>query len=229
VINGQGYTGLHGPYALLERNPLFQGLRNPHRFTLVFVLPWAVITGYGVDAVMKVLSARDLPTRGFAIAFGALLLVEISIAPIRVQYYDVPDVYEGKLTLEPGAIVDLPMGRQNSKYYMYLQTIHGHPIVEGMTARIPPGTYDYIDGNPLLARWREGDPPACEVDVVGSAEALLADGFRYVVVHKQIIGAPTEVDAYLAYFADVTPVYDDNVVNVYELESLAAHPPCAAQ
>ncbi len=229
VINRQGYEHLHGPYALLDQNPLFQGLRNPHRFTLVFALAWAVIAGYGVDAIMGWLAARNWPMRGFGIAFGALLLLEIAIVPIRVQYYDVPDVYEGKLTLEDGAIIDLPMGRQDSKYYMYLQTVHGHPIVEGMTARTPPGTYDYIQGNPLLSRWQEGEPPACEVDVVGSAEALLADGFRYVVVHKQIIGVRTEVDAYLAYFADVTPVYDDGVVNVYELASLAAHPPCAEQ
>lgn len=229
VIDQQGYTHLPGPYALLERNALFQGLRNPHRFTLVFALPWAVIAGYGIDAIMQDLASRGLPVRGFGVAFGAFMLLEIAITPIRIQYYDIPDVYEGGLTLEPGAIIDLPMGRQDSKYYMYLQTVHGHPIVEGMTARIPPGTYNYIEGNPLLRRWQAGDPPDCKVDVAAAANGLIGDGFRYVVVHKQIIGVPTGVDAYLAYFADVAPVYDDGVVNVYELETLAARPPCAAQ
>ncbi len=79
------------------------------------------------------------------------------------------------------------MGRRESKDYTLYQTFHQRPIVEGLSGRTPPEAYQYIDGNPLLARWRNQQPLDCGAlsaqAIDGALQQLLNDGFRYVIVH----------------------------------------------
>jgi hypothetical protein len=104
---------------------------------------------------------------------------------------------------------------------MYLQSVHGRPIVEGKIARMPEGTYDYIEANPLLRAWREKEPLTCGYDVEQAIGDLRADGFRYVVVHNDEIP-----DWLVGYFSAVEPVHQDKYITAFALADLQAAPPC---
>jgi hypothetical protein len=108
-----------------------------------------------------------------------------------------------------------------AKRYMYLQTIHQRPIVEGKVARMPDGAYDYIKTNPLLRDWREKERLTCDYDIGGAIAGLQADGFGYVVVQRR------DVPEWLVdYFAAVEPVYRDKYITAFRLADLEANPPC---
>jgi hypothetical protein len=115
------------------------------------------------------------------------------------------------------------MGRSESKRYMYLQTIHHRPIVEGASARMPEDAYDYIDANPLLRAWRKENRErlTCNYDIGQALSDLYADGFRYIVVHDN------KVPNWLVdYFITVEPIHQDKSITVFALADLQANPPC---
>jgi hypothetical protein len=126
------------------------------------------------------------------------------------------------------ALVELPMGRQESKIYMYYQTVHGRPIVEGLSARTPESAYDYIEANPLLASWRAGRPLECrafsEGEMSESLQRLAEDSFRYVVVHHDGGRVPAAFAGYLT----APPVFQDEELSAYAVADLLARPLCSA-
>jgi hypothetical protein len=228
-VNTVEMPGVWMPYRLVQNNPLFMALRNPHRFALAFALPWAVLVGYGTARLWGWLEGHRRLAAVLTVCLGGLMLYELSQTPVHIQPPDVSPFYHDLRTDgEPGAIIDLPMGRQESKRYMYLQTVHRRPIAEGMSARMPEGAYDYIEANPLLSAWRALQPPACDCDIERAARALQADGFRYVIIHYDVAwNEPQARDDLLAYFAAVEPVYQDERIAVYELADLDERPmPC---
>jgi hypothetical protein len=221
-VSGQELPGAWTPYQVLQHNPAFQAMRRPHRFAHGFSVAWAVLVGYGAASLWRLLSARERLARAALGLVGLLMLYEISMLPLTIQSVRVSRFYRRTLVNEEaGAIVDLPMGRQEAKEYMFLQTFHQRPIVEGVVARMPADAYDYIGANPLLRAWEQKEALTCDYDVQAALDALYADGFRHVVVHGK------NVPKWLTgYFATVQPVHDDKLVTVYALADLQAHPPC---
>ena len=51
-----------------------------------------------------------------------------------------------QMTQDPAeyAVVDYPMGYTNSKLWLYYQTLHGKPIVDGHLSRYRPEQYEFI-------------------------------------------------------------------------------------
>jgi hypothetical protein len=119
------------------------------------------------------------------------------------------------------------MGRENSKEYLYFQTVHQRPMVEGLSGRTPAEAYRYIDAHPLLSRWRSRVELDCQSmtrdQLVSDLDQLIADDFRYVVVHHRSGGVPRQ---FTAYFSTIAPVYRDDSLTVYTLADLRAKPPC---
>ena len=137
---------------------------------------------------------------------------------------------------EDGALIDIPMHRQASKVYMYAQVFHRRPIVEGMTGRMPPDAYTYIQSNPFLDTiYRRGDIDALENTLTDNWEQviqdLIDDDFRYVVVHHSEndgiyhIRTPDEFVAML--LPDVEPVFQSDQASVYDLYDIQASVPKA--
>jgi hypothetical protein len=219
------------PYRLVENFVLFRSLRSPHRFVLVQILAWVMLMAYGLRSLRAWMAARGWPVRPLMVALGALMLFDLSLVPLHLEPTDVPDFYR-KLGADPsiGAIIDLPMGRRESMKYMYYQTIHHRPIVEGHIARMPSDVYEYIEANPLLRAWQRDERFDCaEYDMWAAVEALETDGFRYVVLHYDLwTFTPDPVDPDLiAYFETLEPIYTDSRIAAYDLADLAdAPPPC---
>ena len=98
--------------------------------------------------------------RNFALLVLAVIMLfyDTSIIPIPLRLSPRPAYLSALNNLPEGAVIDLPMGRHYSKYYMSMQRFHGRPIVEGMLPRTPPDAYDYISANPVLAFLRANRP-----------------------------------------------------------------------
>ncbi len=214
------------PYRLLEDNFIFRALKWPFRMALVFLFPYSVLIGYGLHYRLRSSEPQELDRRRklFLIISVIMLLYGTSIFPIPTR--DAPrPAYLSKLAeLPQGAVIDVPFGRHVSKYYMSVQRFHQRPIAEGMIARVPPGTYDYIDQNLLLATFRDPGEFNYEdltlADWAAAFEQLLDDGFRYVIMHREVpvssfIGRAKGWA--LEMFKLEPKLYDDKNVIIYEL------------
>ena len=113
---------------------------------------------------------------------------------------------------------------------MSVQRIHQRPIAEGMIARVPPGTYDYIESNLLLQSFNDpGDIIVEETtltDWQGALAQLLDDGFRYLILHKQVPVSITFVSRprgwMLQLFWVEPKLYEDDDVIIYDLQDVNA-------
>ena len=214
------------PYRLLEDNFIFRALKWPFRMALVFLFPYSVLIGYGLHYRLRSSGMQELDRRRklFLILAVSMLLYGTSIFPIPTR--DAPrPTYLAKLAeLPDGAIIDVPFGRHVSKYYMSVQRFHQRPIAEGMIARVPPGTYDYIDQNLLLATFRDPGKVNYEditlADWEAAFEQLLDDGFAYLVIHREVpvssfIGRAKGWALQMFWFEP--KLYDDGNVIIYDL------------
>jgi hypothetical protein len=214
-INTVPKPELWTPYQFLENFLLFRALRQPKRFALIFALPWAVLAGYGAAQLKEWLKGRKRLGYAVLTALAALMLYEIGEMPWCIELPHIsPFHYDLRAQEEPGAIIDLPMGRRNAKRYDFLQTIHERPIVEGVVARMPEEAYHYINNNLLLLAWLKGIPPEnWNYDPRQTAGALYADGFRYILVHQ-------EEEWLTPYFASLTPAYAGPYLTAYTVVDL---------
>lgn len=230
------------PYRLVEDNFFFRTLNYPARVYGIFVFPYSLIIGFGFCMLRNWLGDRRWGLAALILLAG-LLIYDSRIFPLT-QRAEMQSEYVAVLDeLQPGALIDVPFGRQTAKYYMSLQRHHLRPIVEGMTARMPPDAYDYIDANPVLAPLRysrhltEGGPPELELTAAqwqAGLDDLVADGFRYLVLHHYLPSRLTLVaieqpaDWLITLLAEQPMVYQDDEVAIYDLLELDAQALAAA-
>jgi MFS family permease len=220
-FNGQVYENIRLPYGWLVWLPFIRIVARPDYFVLALLLPWAIVAAIGCDRCLGALKQHRRAQMALLMAVSAVLLFEYWNGPYPGFELSIHPIYQ-QLAQEPGnfAIIDLPMGRNESKDYEFYQTIHQHPIAEGLSGRTPPHAYQYIDGNPLLARWRNRQPLDCNelsaTAIDDALQQLLNDGFRYVIVHHD--GAPPP-KAFAAYFT-AAPRFADETLSLYALSDL---------
>ncbi len=211
------------PYRLLGDNFIFRALKWPFRMALVFLFPYSVLVGYGLHYRLRSL-VLDQRQKLYLIVSVIALLYGTSIFPIPTRDAPRPQYLSYLAKLPDGAIIDVPFGRHVSKYYMSVQRQHGRPIAEGMIARVPPGAYDYINQNVLLATFRDPGKVNFENltldDWKAAFKQLLDDGFRFLVMHREVpvssfIGRAKGWA--LEMFKIEPKLYDDNNVIIYDL------------
>jgi hypothetical protein len=208
--------------ALIETLGIFRSVR-PILFHIGLLLPLAMLASFGLSAWLERLKEKPRVSAGVIVLLAAVLFTEYSIGFFSLRPLEAGPIYR-QLADDPSeyAIIDLPMGYSPSKYYLYLQTIHEKPIVEGMTSRMPPNAFDYIDSNLLLGLWHGEKRLDCTdfnmVDMTQAINALRADGFAYVLLH--------EPDRFTEYFEGVPVSIEDESLKVYALEDLRDFFPC---
>lgn len=222
-LAGRVYMQVPLPAALLINHvQIFRGVR-PILYHLGMLLPLAVLAAYGVKGWLERLSHRSQARSVLVIVLAAVLFIEYSIGPFGLRPLQTSPIYQ-QLASEDRefAVIDLPMGYSPSKYYLFLQTVHGRPMVEGMSSRMPPNAFDYIDANLLLGLWRAEEPLDCTdfkmVHMTEAIDALQADGFAYVLLH--------EPQLFADYFDDVPITLADESVTVVALSDLRNFFPC---
>jgi len=207
-------------YTLAARTVVIRLLRVPERFNMSLALPVAVLVGYGLAHLLDRVRRRT----GAAGARRAALCALLSALAIGVEYLTLPlplqkaavSPFYGELAAETvrGAVLNIPVDPYDSKPYMYAQTTHGWPILQGRLSRYPKGVFDYLDGQPWIAAIRTyTDIPPRQTDLGRQLSALAADGVRYLILHKDMV-ADHRLDKWARYMA-FAPYYEDASISVY--------------
>ena len=213
------------PYRLVKDFVIFQNIRWPYRMILVFLFSFSILIGYGLHYRLQTM---ELDRRRRAALGVALLMLFFgtSIFPIPIRPSPRPEYLSVLATLPEGAIVDVPFGRQPSKYYMSVQRLHQRPIVEGMIARMPSEAYDYLEANPVLAALNSDAESAplrnlTEDGWRAGLDALTRDGFRYLNLHSRVpltfsnsVKMPNWISRSI-YLPP--PIYQDSSTSVYDI------------
>ena len=190
-------------------------------------LPLAVLACLGLKALCE--RHQVLARPGFILALIAIVAFEYSSPIFRYSGRWRNDVSEERLAYldwlgqqkeSDIALVNLPFGWLNARFYSFAQTLSGYPITEGAISRPPASAYDYIRANPILGAWYSLRTIHCETtdrDVYLAALAQLeADGFSHIVLHRNLYGAAHIAES----FDGVHASYGDEFVSVYGLSDL---------
>ena len=224
-VNGTPMDMYWTPYRLLQDNFFFRALWHPFRMLVVLLFPFSVLVGYGLHSRMRTIQL-DRRNSILVATSVIVLLYGTSIFPIAMNFSPRPSYLSALDSLPEGTVIDLPMGRHPSKYYMSMQRFHSRPIVEGMLPRTPPDAYDYISANPVLAflRAKSTNYSVANVgeDVWRAAlDDLQEDGFRYLILHREVpVEATRSIWLPDKFREDIIfpfPVYQDENESIYDI------------
>lgn len=212
-VNGRFYPDIPMPYRLVGWSLPMRLMRNPHRFNVLLALPVAVLAGYGVSVLEgRLTRLRSAWLWGF---FSILVLFEYFNLPAANVLATAPKFYQVLAQDQADfAVLDLPMGRDHGDDYMFYQTVHGHPILEGNTARPQPEMFAFINTTPLLRALREDRETELLFTDISRQLATLAEAqVDYIVIHKPFVDS-NQLEAWRTFFF-FNPVYEDEQVLVY--------------
>ena len=179
-VNGQTITAVPTLYKLLAPLQVMRLLRVPERYVIFLALPAALLAAYGW---LTLISSRRLSRWWLPLTFllGIVILVEYQSTPLQSVYTDYDKTVFEHLAQEPGdfAILNIPLRYRFSKEYMFDQTFHERPILQGHVSREPDNLYRFVKES----KWLSG-MPELEIDP-GFLMAQLQDaGVGYVVLSQ---------------------------------------------
>jgi hypothetical protein len=150
---------------------------------------------------------------------GGLILWEYNLIPYHTERPDTPSWYE-QLAQESGqfAVLDLPMRPETyDKEYMFYQTTHRKPLVEGHVSRPPRDAFAFMDSSPFLSKLRRDNvmDPAL-VNVSHQLRRLEEVDIRYIILHKDF--ATREQLAAWRDWLTFEPVHEDEDLVVYSTD-----------
>jgi hypothetical protein len=198
--------------------PIVSLLRHAHRLNILVSFSLAVLAGYSWVELAQYLRRRSLqPTVVTLIGLLFILLVYIDYTPHPFPRVgaQVSAFYTDFLAEVPNevALATIPFGRQEDKHYLFYQTFHQHPITGGVVSRPLPGTYSFIEGNPILQAGTIEDAPISIPIVAQELSSLAEQNIGYLVIHKNLM-LETQVAAWRAALP-MLPVYEDDLLIAY--------------
>ncbi len=231
TINGVTHLDIRLPKYYLDQilPSVFQAFTEVDHFMMGALLPFAVSACLGLVALQSRFPTAAKPQ--FVLALLAIVALEYFIP---VQADRIFPVGDGKISQERLAflewleqednddirLINLPMGRRNSKIYNLYQSLSGYPQVEGAISRTPESAFDYIRANFLLNAWHNKQPINCEVadrnDYLAGLAQLEADGFSHIVYHHEFKDWKNIRES----FRDIIPSYSDDLVSIYRPQDL---------
>ncbi len=214
-VNGTTYPGIPMLYRLLEPLQVIRLMRVPDRFNMFLALPVAVFAAYGTAVILERFRSKWKAISVYVLLL-VLILFEYLVIPVPIHDTPTPSPFFQELAQEPDAfaVLNLPLDSLKAKTYMFEQVTHQRPIMQGNMSRIPPSAYNTIDNNPWLSTLRQAvemDPN--HKDVGQQLAALAADGVRYVIMHKDLVGAD-RIQHWQRYLL-TEPYYEDGEIVVY--------------
>jgi len=218
-VNGEFYEEVPTLYGALSPLYIIRLMRSPGRFNMFLALPVAVLAAYGAAGLLVRQKNRAWQVWLLSSGLAALILLEYLSIPLPL-YDSQRSSFYTDLAQEEGqfAVLNLPFDVLKAKYYMFTQSTHQRPILQGNTSRMPAETYAYIDSNPLLQFLRQTHemPPAL-TDISRHLAALAKDqealDVRYIIMHKDHI-TPDKIEHWRRYLF-VQPHYEDDQIIVY--------------
>ncbi|MDE2819782.1 MAG: hypothetical protein OXI40_08635 [Chloroflexota bacterium] len=223
-INGVEYPQILLPkYYLNEIFPfVFKAFTATSRFHAGVLLPFTVLSCYGLYALIRARPAAPW-SRIILLLIGLLAFEYYSPIYATATPYEQFE-YLKWLDQEDDSdrihLINLPMGRTNSKLYSLYQSLSGYPHAEGAISRTPDSAYDYIRANFVLKTWHKARPINCfstdRGDYKSAIRQLQKDSFSHIVHHRGLKRWETVLES----FQYVEPAYTDDFVSVYRLTDL---------
>ena len=215
-VNGVLYSDVPMPYRLASKSYLVRLIRFPDRFSLFLALPMAVLAGYGTLHLVVEASRKG---QGLAAAATCLLALGVALEYLAVPaptYCPRLSPYHHALAgeSEDFAVLNLPIDAQASKQYMFEQTVHQHPILQGHVSRLPQQAYATMDSHPLLRTLRQsGEMDPALADVGRQLASLAAADVRDIIIHKE--GARPDRVARWERYLLISPRFEDGGIAVF--------------
>lgn len=224
TVNGVLYPDIALPkYYLDEFLPaVFESFWEVDNFMMGALLPFAVLACYGLAALQKRFASAAKPV--FVLALVAIVAAEYWIPVVGRGVSDQEVAFLEWLAQEDETqdirLINLPMGRRNSKLYNLYQALSGYPHAEGAISRTPESAFDYFRANFLLKAWLDRRPVHCDTPdrdaYLAGLDQLEIDGFSHVVYHRRRQNWAELRDS----FAGLSPAYHDDFVSIYRLQDL---------
>lgn len=174
VLGVAASIGLHGPLGrfLFEFVPLFKGIRVPARWSMITYLGLSILASGGALLLVQ--------RRAATLFVTALLLLELRAAPLR--WYlgtSEPSAVHAWLARQRfrGAVVELPLEQSSAYWYLFQQTVHRRPLINGVSGFAPP---DYVA---MEQAWRATPIPDTLLDTFRGRGAAL------VIIHRDRLGS----------------------------------------
>jgi hypothetical protein len=211
-LYGTTYPAVPLPFVLLQNIFPFSFLRSPDRFNIIVSLPLAILAAYGLAAIL-----RRFASSGARITITALATLAILFEYLSVPYPIMPlpetsplsSIWQPTASRPPYLICRWDAIPQ---LYLYFQTLHHQPLVEGHVSRTPERAYDFIEGNAALRALRDPNESS-EVPPITAWQALSQAGIRYIIIHLSMTSAD-QLQRYRAIL-DRPPIYADQLVEAY--------------
>jgi hypothetical protein len=196
--------------------PLIRLFRVSHRFHIMTSVSFAVLVGWGWSLAWDALSQKcsKLYLHAATLLASTVILFEylsvpigtvpIQISPFMAKMGEDPEEY---------AVVDLPLGREFGRYYMFQQMFHEKRLIEGVVSRTPVEAYTFIQGDVFWERLLENEDIDTTLADVSRHLVYLAENTRYVIVHRHLL-TEDQLARWLDYFI-ITPLYEDDLIIVY--------------
>jgi hypothetical protein len=216
-INGRFYPNIPTFYGLLSPLGIFRLMRVPDRFNVFLALPVAVLAAYGT---VQLLNVRALSSRWrvwlVTILLVGLVLFDYLAVPVPLINAANRSPFLAQLAQEAGdfTIMNLPFDPLRAKVYMYEQTIHHQPILQGNTSRLPRHAYHYVDDNPWLNTLHYVNEMSPVLPDVGQQLTRLAqEHIHFIIIHKNLVGAD-RISHWQRYLL-TTPRFEDEQILAY--------------
>ena len=208
--------------ALFRWVPVMGRISHAYRFVLGATLALCVLIAWAVELLRQ----KGVPVWLAVVGLGLLRVGESFLGSQAVWPLPVSDAAVAPVIgeLEGGAVLDLPvtvpvLARSR---YVVAQLVHAQPIPYGLNDPTPLALYlnhysrYLIELERTPAELLPATVPALDL-AVGQA-ALVAEGLKWVVVHRSQL--PTARQPKLLTFLDATstPVYDDGELRIYRLD-----------
>jgi hypothetical protein len=186
------------PYAWAYQSlPFFSKAYRPYRIGVIALLALAGAAATGMGR--RRASFRDPPVAIGVVALGLVAFSQPLWAGDRpaarpLADATVPPIYTRLRDAGPGAVIELPLQYQplsiaNARF-QYDQVVHGHPLLNcnQLIRRTDLlGFRDYVVKNGFLSTLLDiGRRPAPLSWTDADLRAVLADGFRWLVVHRTV-------------------------------------------
>ncbi len=212
-FNGQLYEQIPTLYRFLSPLTLFRLMRVPDRFNMFLALPLAVLAAFGT-AGLATIAMKRAKTLLIVGLLTILIAADYWLLPIPLQDVSGRPTYYEQLVDEPGAVYNIPFNLIKSKRYMFDQTLHQRPILQGKVARLPEDVYNFIDSSDWLREVRQyNEIPFHLNEVSRHLAALAAANVHHLILHKDQMPAD-QADRWQRYLG-LIPRYEDGRIAIY--------------
>ncbi len=202
--------------------PFIGGLGTWARWSLPALFCLLVAGAYAMAALRRALATGKSWPRALAVLVALAVVCDLSLAGMTVDSRPAPTPrYLAALAAaREGAVLNVPLAweyrgqtpRGNLgavRRYMYHQTLHGRPMVDGFSARGTHEGWRYLRRLPLLRRLirlaesGEGAGPLSPAEAEAARQTLWLLGVRHVLVHRAEL-SPARVAAAVALIREAT-------------------------